>query len=236
MAIQNEPVWFSARPGESRLCGGCHEDRALTTNVQPGQLEAFSIGATEMFSTTPRAQRLSIAPLTRDSVIGVPWAPDPGGAGPAVANTVQAIFNAKCLECHDSRNVAGIAGYTISDPTGVTAPVTFTFNLEATPITMNVGGVDLGTWPASYITMAGPDMEAISEADLVVSGNFKIYLNAQDAKGSLAIQKLSPPIQFPTQSFAERAFGPGHMTEVGRANLELTADEFYALSSRLISA
>ena len=36
MSSLAEPVWFSARAGESRVCGGCHEDRAATTLVAGG--------------------------------------------------------------------------------------------------------------------------------------------------------------------------------------------------------
>ena len=228
MSLQNEPVWFSARAGESRVCGGCHEDRTGTTVVPPGQLEAFAIGATEMFSQTARANRKSAATLTRDTIMGVPWAPDPGGAGVTVDKTLQALFNAKCVSCHGPDNLAGIPSYTISDPSGMTAPITWTFDLSPRLVTMNLGGVDLGTWPASYITMAGPDMEAISESNLVIAGNFKVYLDPQDARGSLAIQKLNPPIQFPAQSMATRAFPTQpHMAAVGGS--ELTANEFYSL-------
>jgi hypothetical protein len=33
MSLLPEPVWFSARANESRVCGGCHEDRVKTTVV-----------------------------------------------------------------------------------------------------------------------------------------------------------------------------------------------------------
>jgi len=217
MSLQNEPVWFSARKNEARVCGGCHEDRVKTTNVNPGQLEAFAIGATEMHSATPRAQRMNDTQFGRDQIMGVAW-----------DKALQPMFTAKCVSCHGPDNVAGIPGYTITDPvTGQS--VTWTFDLSARLVTMNIGGVDLGEWPASYISMAGPDMEAIGESDLVVAGNFKVYLNAQDARGSLGILKLNPPVQFPTQSLATR-FVPGtqpHMAAVG--GTELTADEYYAL-------
>jgi mono/diheme cytochrome c family protein len=226
LTLQNEPVWFSARPGEARLCGGCHEDRTRTTNVQPGQLQAFSIGAVEMFSQTPRAQRLSNQAFTRDTIMGVPWAPTAGSSVP-VGRTLQNLFNTKCVSCHGPDNVAGIPGYTITDPvTGES--VTWTFDLSDRVVAMTIGGTDLGEWPASYITMAGPDMEAVGEGNLAIAGNFKVYLNPQDSRGSLAIRKLNPPQQFPTQSMSVRAFATTpHMQEVG--GQELTADEFYAL-------
>lgn len=225
MSIQNEPVWFSARSGEARLCGGCHEDRTKTTNVQPGQLEAFAIGAVDMMSATPRNQRMSNTAFTRDTLVGVPWSP--GTANIPTSRTLQQVFNTKCVSCHGPDNVAGIPGYTITDPvTGES--VSWTFDLSERMVAMNIGGVDLGEWPASYISMAGPDMEAIEKGDLTISGNFKTYLNAQDSRNSIAIKLLNPPQQFPTQNMSVRAFQTTpHMQAVG--GTELTADEFYAL-------
>ena len=56
----------------------------------------------------------------------------------------------------------------------------------------------------------------------------KVYLNPEDARGSLAIQKLNPTQLFPVPS-ATRAF-PGtmpHLIEQGQA--DLSSQEFYTL-------
>jgi hypothetical protein len=75
--------------------------------------------------------------------------------------------------------------------------------------------------------MAGPDMEAIEEGNLVISGNFKTYMNPQDSRGSAVIQKMNPTVQFPAQG-GTRAFpGNGHMADLGRA--DISADEMYLL-------
>jgi hypothetical protein len=214
MSLANEPVWFSARQNTARLCGGCHEDRTRTTNVQPGQLEAFAIGAVPMYGNALRAERMS-TDFSRDKIMGVAW-----------DQALQPMFNAKCVSCHGDSNTAGIPPYTIMDPvTGET--ITWTFNLSGTKVPMTVGGVDLGEWPKSYISMAGPDMEAIMEGDLIISGNFKVYLNPQDARNSLAVKMLNPVRQFPTQNAGLRAFPTTpHMNGKGT---DLTPDEFYAL-------
>ncbi len=215
MSIQNEPVWFSARKGEARVCGGCHEDRALTTVVNPGQLQAFAIGATDMQSTRSRDQRQQLGTLTRDTITGVAW---------DVA--MQPVFNTACVECHSDTSpaIAGLGGYTITDP--VTGDfVTIGFDLTGRMLNLQAGSIDLGQWPASYITMAGPDMEAIEEGNLVISGTFKTYMNPQDARGSAVIKKLNPVVQFPAQT-SERAFaGTGHLAEQGRT--DITADQYY---------
>ncbi|HEU4734128.1 MAG TPA: hypothetical protein VFT22_39830, partial [Kofleriaceae bacterium] len=108
MSLFNEPVWFSGRPGESRLCGGCHEDRARTTNITPGQLQAFAIGPAKLMATTPRDQRQLVAPspATPDKVVGVAW-----------SDLVQKIFDAKCISCHNGTPGPANPSYTITDPT-----------------------------------------------------------------------------------------------------------------------
>ena len=217
MSLFNEPVWFSGRAGEARMCGGCHEDRTRTTNVTPGQLDTFALGAAPLLGLTPRADRMKTAPTTATEIVGVGW------------NTqVQPMLTAKCVECHGDDNKAGIAPYTITDPTGVMAPVTWTFNLSAgaLPASMAVaaGG---GAYSKSYFSMAGPDMEAIEKAHLMISGNFKVYMNPEDSRGSLAIKTLNPTQLFPTAS-ATRAFATvPHMTAQSRT--DLTSQEFYTL-------
>jgi hypothetical protein len=203
------------------VCGGCHEDRALTTVVNPGQLQAFAIGAADLQSTRPREMRQQTGALTRDTVTGVAW---------DVA--LQPVFDANCVECHSATSpaIAGLEGYTITDPVSGES-VTIGFDLSGTMLDVQLGDVDLGQWPASYITMAGPDMEAIEEGGLVLSGNFKVYMNAQDSRGSAVIQKLNPVIQFPTQG-TERAFaGIGHLAEQGRADISATEHYLFILAA-----
>ncbi|MGE0872017.1 MAG: hypothetical protein AB7P03_25890 [Kofleriaceae bacterium] len=215
MSLENEPVWFSGRPNESRVCGGCHESRTATTVIDPGITQAFALGATPMHGLTPRAQRLQKTELTRDKLMGIAW-----------DTMLQPIFDAKCVSCHDDNNTAGVLPYTITDPmTG--AEITWTFNLSGGPLPAEfaeVGGESAFT--KSYFSMAGPDMEALEEGDLMVTGNFKVYLEPENARDSYAIKLLNPLRQFPAQT-AERAFTTTpHMDGRGP---DLTADEFYML-------
>jgi len=216
MSLFNEPVWFSGRAGEQRMCGGCHEDRTRTTNVTPGQLDTFALGAASLHGDTPRNLRLNTSPALPTDLIGVGW------------NTqLQPIFDAKCVSCHGADNKAGIAGYTITDATTGTQ-TTWTFNLTGDPLpaALAVAAGD-GAYSSSYFSMAGPDMEAIEKAKLTIAGNFKVYLNPEDAHGSIAIQKLNPTRLFPAPT-AERAFTTAaHLVDKGQP--DLTPKEFYAL-------
>ena len=216
MSNFSEPVWFSGRAGESRFCGGCHEDRAGSTVIDPGLTDAIAAGPTTFVAATkPRDDRKSSV-YSRDAIVGVPW------DGP-----VQAIFDAKCVSCHDGVPGPANPSYTITDPmTG--AALTWTFDLRGD--TLPAEFVELGGdshFTRSYFSIVGPDMEAIEDADLVLSGTFKVYMEPENARGSLLLELLNPVKQFPNQDTGVRAFTTTpHMQGKGP---DLTADEFYQL-------
>jgi hydrazine synthase alpha subunit-like protein len=232
MALLPEPVWISGGKGEARVCGGCHEARDSSTVIDPGLTDAAAIGPTPAFGDKPRSQRIAAAgDLTNPNLISTA----PGGkaagheklVGMAWNVAIQSVFDAKCISCHDASNTAGIAPYTITDPTtGQT--VSWTFNLSSAKIPLVIGGMDLaGEWPASYFSIAGPDMEAITEANLVTSPNFKVYAEPQNARGSILIQKVNPTQLFPEPNTTRRAFTTAPHSQ-GKYT-ELTPTEFYKL-------
>ncbi len=221
MSLFPEPVWFSGRAGESRVCGGCHEDRAKTTTINPGITQAFAVGPTPMYGQTARADRMSVTDTSRDKVMGVAW-----------DKSVQTVFDAHCIGCHGASNTAGIAPYMISDPvTG--ASVTWTFNLTGAMIPLTVGGTMIETYTASYFSIAGPDMEAIGKAKLVISGNPNTsYGMPLNAKQSILFASptfgLNAVQQYPTQDVSKKAFAfTGHLAKHGQA--EMTPDEYHLL-------
>ncbi len=217
MSIFSEPVWFSGRPGESRVCGGCHESRSETVTINPGITDAFAFGATAMYGDTPRDNRKSMTDFSRDKIMGVAW-----------DTVLQPIFTAKCISCHNGTPGPANPSYTITDPALGTS-LTWTFDLRGSavpPAFAELGGDSAFTM--SYLSMAGLDMEAIEEGNLMITGDYKVYLNPEDARNSLAIKKLNPVQQFPNQNSGVRAFPTApHMTALGQT--DLSADEFYAL-------
>jgi hypothetical protein len=42
---------------------------------------------------------------------------------------------------------------------------------------MSSGSIQMDSWPASYLTMYGPDMEAIERGNLVISGTYDTRWN-----------------------------------------------------------
>jgi hypothetical protein len=230
MSIFNEPVWFSARPGESRVCGGCHEDRAKTTVINPGITQAAAIGPMDAKSLVARDSRMNASPATADAIMGVSW----GSADPAAGGSgaVQAVFDAHCIGCHNGTPGPANPSYTITNPTtGVS--FTWTFNLTSAPIPAALQALNTRpgsapqSWSSSYYTVAGPDMEAIEKNNLMISGNFKVYMNPEDARGSELIKTINPTQLFPAPT-ATRAFSTTPHAQA-QSYGELSPQEFYTL-------
>ncbi len=215
MSLFNEPVWFSGKPGEARVCEGCHGDRAKAHVINPGITEAFAVGPTPMMAASTRAQRVSTT-FTRDDIIGVPW----DGA-------LQPMFDSKCISCHNGAPGPANPTYTITDPvSGESA--SWTFDLRGQPVDISVGKLMIDGYSASYLSLVGPDPEAIEKADVMISGDFKIYLRPTDAKNSAVVKLLNPVQQFPAVNNGVRAFATApHSASKGFT--ELTSDEFYRL-------
>ncbi|HLL21570.1 MAG TPA: hypothetical protein VK427_05535, partial [Kofleriaceae bacterium] len=230
MSLLPEPIWFSARPNESRVCGGCHEDRVKTTVVDPGVTQAFAIGPTDARGTAARHTRMSsLADLANANLISTQNGKTVGDdklVGMAWDKALQPMFDAKCVSCHDGSASAANPLYTISTADG-SESVTWRFDLRSTKKPLVLDGMDLaGEWPASYFSLAGPDMEALEKGDLVISGDFKVYLKPQDARDSILIKKVNPTQLYPAPS-GTRAFPTSPHSSVGYP--ELTSAEFLKL-------
>lgn len=212
MALVNEPVWFSGRAGESRFCGGCHEDRAATTVINPGVTEAVAFGP--MNFDAPRVARRSTT-FTRDQVVGVPW-----------DQALQPIFDAHCVECHDGTPGPANRTITFTDETG--ASQSFTFDLRGHEVSYGVGEAMVSGYSASHLSLLGPMMMELEEAGITVSGDLPIYVRPGAARESLLFEVLNPPQLYPYDPSVRRYPGKvPHLVAKGRP--DLSADEYYLL-------
>ncbi len=222
MALVSEPVWFSGRPGESRFCGGCHEDRSRTSVIQPGITQAIASGPSLL--DIPRSSRIS-TDYTRAGVVGIPW-----------DLALQPIFDAAmrngnpttaCSTCHNGVPGPGNKSLTFTDPeTGMTQ--TFTFDLRGQTVSYGVGDVMISGYSASHLSLMGPMMEELIEEGIEVTGDMPIYVVPASARSSLLFEKLNPHQLYPTDTSVR--FVPGgavHPADVGAE--PLTEDEYYLL-------
>ncbi len=212
MGLLHESVWISGNPGESMFCGGCHESRSATTVVQPGINEAFSRGPTDLLSDVSRFDRQKTTGFAESS-IGIPW-----------NLALQPIFDAKCIACHDGDpNKPGNASYSITDEEGNTQVIVF--DLRGHEVAVETGEEMISAYSASHLSLMGPDMMKTEKAGLTISGDMKIYVEPEKARESILIQKINPPVQFPTVDLSVRAFsGATHPADVGGE--ALTAGEY----------
>jgi len=216
MSLQNEPVWIAGNAGESRFCGGCHENRTATTIVEPGITDAIAIGPNDLLSTVDRFSRTS-SNFTVEATVGVPW-----------DSAVQNVFDANCVAgCHDGTPGPANPSWTISDPaTGESQ--TITFNLSGDPADYGVGDAIMTGYSASHLSIMGPMMMDVEENDLVITGDFEIYCEPGNARESELIKKINMPKIYPTVDMAVKAFTvEDHMVAQGQA--PLTAEEHYIL-------
>jgi hypothetical protein len=174
LAIRNQLLWIQAMPGESRICGGCHESRVgevtgLTSTAQ--QRGAFKM-------TKPIAERAEF-----------PW------YNAAVGSNVQDVLTAKCASCHSGGAGDPFAGqsYTVvvmrenSDMSeSFVIPV---LDLSDKPI-MAYYEREAVTYPSSYVTLFYPS--AMMGRDVQrVEGTPVEWIVPANARASRFIQKLN---------------------------------------------
>lgn len=215
MSIVNESIWISGRAGEVRFCGGCHENRAKTPQLQPGLTEAVLKAAVNL--DVPRAARVS-TDYSYTNIRGVPW-----------DKAIQPFLTAKCATCHNGdASKAYNPTYTVVDKTTGTMQ-TFTFDLRGDKLNVTVGEMMTGDFTASYLSLMGLG-EILGEDVVEITGAYNQYgyVQAGSAVQSPLMKKLNPPQQFPAANAAVRAFpGSTHATDVGAP--DLTAEEYYRL-------
>jgi hypothetical protein len=223
MAIVSEPVWFSGRAGESRFCGGCHENRADSTVIQPGITQALAAGP--VLLDRPRADRRSLD-YSRGAVVGVPWnlALQPIFD----ANVRNGVATTACSSCHDGDPTKpGNRSLTFTDPVAMLSQ-TFVFNLGGETASYGVGDVMLSGYSASHLSLVGPMMGDLAEQGIEVTGDLPVFLMAGSARTSLLFEKLNPPQLYPYDPLVRLRPGQAvHPADVGAE--ELTEDEYYLL-------
>jgi hypothetical protein len=212
----SEPLWMQGRPGEARVCGGCHESRTKSIAIAPGSSALQAIGAAAFdFPGLTRQQRASMdfAPA---AVKGVPW-----------DKALQPIFDAKCVGCHDGTASAANPAYSITF--GDMSTFTWTFDLSGRMVEVLVEDMAY-TYSASHISLLGPEMLLREEVILNQVGTPKSYITPGAAHTSELIRRLNPMRRYPGVDTADRAFGAQtHPADVGRPDLELTPDEYYLM-------
>jgi hypothetical protein len=219
VGVRNEPVWITGRPGEARVCGGCHESRTDTTVIDPGITDAFALGPNDLMSAVTRFDRIT----TVGDPVGIPW-----------DQALQPIFDSSCAMsgCHDGTPGPANKSFTITD-TVTGQSQTFTFDLRGGAADVTFEGVMVSGYSRSHLSLLGPNMLVEQLEDdtglmIEVTGDMPTYVLPEDARNSILVQVLNPPRQFPDPVLDDREFGgvDGHAEQKGHP---LTARQYRLL-------
>lgn len=196
LAIRNETTWIQGMPGESRVCGGCHEDRTAPSLPAIQQVTNASSRPAEAFLA-------SVAERTE-----YPWAyaDDPGNP-----NQIQTILDQKCASCHNETQNGDVAQeyYEIGMTNEATDEVTTyripRLDLSSREITVTYDN-QTRPWPASYVSLFYPaalEMELSGNGDTEVTGTVPPkWAIPSDARNSALIEKLNVSAEGDSTRFA----------------------------------
>jgi hypothetical protein len=202
MAIRNQRLWMQGMPGESRVCGGCHESRTGDNNLGINQNPtAASTKGAEHFDATPVAMRQEF-----------PW-----------DKVVQPLLHkAQCDSCHnDTQNGSKPQStYTLTRTdrtTGMATSYAIPYlSFSEAPLTV-VYDRKTNTWMTSYVSIFYPATLGMMNGMVQVTGTVPpVWGVPESARESVLIEKLNPGA--PDGSFAwDKATHPPHPEDVGVA-------------------
>ena len=183
LMIRNQTTWVQGMPGESRVCGGCHERR--TEAFEPGS------GPLPLAAANPENFQQPVSERSE-----YPW--DNAAPG-SEQSEIQALLTAKCASCHnETDNGAGPQEtYTITmtdEETGEATDYAIPrLDLSDRPITVTYDR-DVQSWPASYVSLFYPaamEMEMSMGAEISEGAPPPVWARPSDARNSALIEKLN---------------------------------------------
>jgi hypothetical protein len=185
LAIRSQTTWIQGMPGETRVCGGCHEERTAA-NRPSAQQQPFAATQIQDFMK-PIADRTEF-----------PWQLG-AAAGPVGANTqeLQSILTEKCAGCHNDQKNGNDAqehySVTATDR-GTGKASTFQIdrlNLSTTAVTVTYDK-RTATYPMSYVSIFYPaTLQMMAQGANVVGTVPPAWGVPSDARGSKLIEKLN---------------------------------------------
>jgi hypothetical protein len=218
LSIRSEGLWIQAMPGENRTCGGCHESRSQSSSATQGATLAQVLPTSQKdFSQVAIADRVEL-----------PWHGAVDGSA-----TLQALFDAKCVSCHDGGANDPFAGrsYMVTVPPEEGAgeqgemaqPLVYEVPyllLTSTAMTSYYEDEPV-SYPASYLTLLYPSAmmgEVQIEGDVpdppwVIPGSARESRLIQKINATPADERAGSEWAWPT---------PAHPEDVG---VELTPEE-----------
>jgi hypothetical protein len=185
MAIRSQTTWIQGMPGESRVCGGCHEDR--------NKANLPSEGSGVLTTAAGRGPEDFMKPV--DSRTEYPWAKanDPKYE----KNEIQKLLTAKCASCHNGTTNGDKPQefYTLTMTNAVLGTMAeykvARMDLTDTPVTVYYDR-RVATWPSSYVSLFYPAAMSMEMGKVTVTGTVPSkWAVPSDARNSVLIEKLN---------------------------------------------
>ncbi len=183
LMIRNQTTWIQGMPGESRVCGGCHERR--TEPFAPGDGALMLAAGEPQDFTGPVSARVEY-----------PW---DNASADNQANEIQSLLTNRCASCHNE-TVNGNGpqeSYTITmtdEASGTATPYQIPrLDLSDRAITVTYDN-EVQSWPASYVSLFYPaalEMEMSMGAELSQGTAPPVWARPSDARNSALIEKLN---------------------------------------------
>jgi len=184
LSIRSQTTWIQGMPGESRVCGGCHEDR--------NQANLPSVGAGALTIAAGRGPENFMKPV--DSRTEYPWAKANDASNP---NEIQALLNAKCVSCHNGTTNGDKPQdfYTLTMTNAVLGTMAEyrvpRMDLTDTPVTVYYDR-RVASWPSSYVSLFYPAAMSMEMGKATVTGTVPPkWAVPSDARNSVLIEKLN---------------------------------------------
>ncbi len=208
LAIRNQMLWIQGMPGESRTCGGCHSSRS--GEVLPRMGTATTL-AQQVFPNGDPATFIPIPDRTE-----LPWYNAPSHS------TMQDLFDARCVSCHDGGSADPYAGRTyhveVTTMTGEMLAYDIPWlNLSSAPLEVYYER-EVVSYPSSYVTLLYPG----AMMDATVVGEMPpIWVETGSARHSRMIEVVNAVAEddASVHAWADR---PLHPEDVG---VTLTPEE-----------
>jgi hypothetical protein len=212
LAVRNQRLWIQGMPGESRVCGGCHENRTgdNTLGINQNLTLAASHGAENL--VTPVADRIEY-----------PWL-KPAGATPVAGlsdteHYPQELLTAKCASCHNGTQNGSKPQqfYTLTMTDKLSGAMTEYqipwLDLTDTPITVYYDR-QVKPWPASYVSIFYPSSLEMTPTITITGDLPPTWGVPESARQSVLIEKLN--VKAADGTFAwDSATHPMHPEDVG---------------------
>jgi hypothetical protein len=201
VSLRNEDIWQAVGPGDSAVCGGCHEARDEAQVIQPGVVQALAQRPVDFGEA--RATR-GLGPVVTPGDFPLP---ETGSKSYSWNTDLQgALDAAKCGTCHNGDPAKMVEGkranrQLIFTEMATMTQFTYTFDLRRSDGVGEDYGYTFGdefiqTYSASHLGLIGYAMD-LGEMGIELSGDLPRLMLATNMRESPLLRYINPSKLYP---------------------------------------